>query len=90
MADMNPDDIRGKIQQVLDKAKGDPQFLDQFKGDPETTLQNSGIDADTARYITNQELNFSGDDVAGFQRCSWTCDRYSCIATWCGYVPYTG
>jgi hypothetical protein len=89
MADMNTDDIRGRIQQVLDNARNDPQFWEQFKGDPEGTFKNAGVDADMAHYIVNQELNFSGDDVGGFLKCTFTCDRYSCLATWCGYVPYS-
>ena len=87
---MNIDEIRGKLQQVLDQAKGDDNFLNEFKANPQGTLENGGLDADAARYLVDQELNFSGDDVSGYMKCSMTCDRWSCIATWCNYVPYTG
>ena len=90
MSNINIDDIRGKLQQVLDQAKGDANFLTEFKANPQATLENGGLEAAAAKHIVDQELNFSGDDVSGYMRCTMTCDRWSCIATWCANVPYTG
>ncbi len=90
MPDIRPDDVRGKIQQVLDKAIGDPQFLNQFKDDPEGTLKNSGLDAALAHHFATQELNFSEDDVTEFQKCQSNCAYYTgCLITNCNLVNLT-
>lgn len=74
---------------VLAQARNDESFLKQFQDKPEETLVSAGIDADAARHIVTQELNFSGDEVSGYARCQMTCDRWTCAATWCSYVPIT-
>lgn len=77
---------RAEIQKVLDRAKGDDAYLEQLKSQPVETLQAAGFPLAEARELSQE---FGSGDVSGYARCTYTCDRWSCIATWCGNVPLT-
>ncbi len=92
MSDQNADldTMRTKLIVVIERAKTDPAFLQQLKSDTLGTLQASGIPHDAAGEMSDQ-LGFGGGEVSGYMKvqCSWTCDRYTCIATWCGNMPFS-
>lgn len=80
---LNADQVRAAAQSVLDRAKAEPDFLAALTANPVDTLQSTGLDLDDAREFS-QEI---GSEVAGYMRCTFTCDRITCWITKCGYVP---
>jgi hypothetical protein len=92
MSDQNADlnTIRTQLNGVIERAKSDPAFLAQLKSDTVGTLQAAGIPHGAAGELSDQ-MGFDGGEVSGYMKaeCGYTCDRYSCIATWCGYMPLT-
>ena len=84
MSQSSANDVRAAAQSVLDRAKVEPDFLAALTANPVDALQSAGFALEDAREFS-QELGVS--EVAGYMRCTYTCDRYSCWATWCGNVP---
>ena len=65
--------IRGQVQQVLDRARSDSAYFDQLKRDPEATLVAAGVPSEATPDLIAE---LSGDDeVSGYMRC----DRYTCF-----------
>lgn len=86
MSDDELAQIRALAESVFERARNDEAYLEQLRDDPAATLQAAGIAADAANQIGADELQ---PEVTGFKPkdCTFTCDRYSCIITKCGYVP---
>lgn len=80
--------IRSTAESVLDRARNDEGFLASLRNDPVGALQAAGLSDGDAKQIGLDEWRY-GDDAEGFQKCTWTCDRWSCKATICGNVPYS-
>jgi hypothetical protein len=79
--DLSLEEVRGRADVVLDRARSDADFRQRLRSDPRRTLSDAGI-PEGALADLGMELH-----VIPFDRCNYTCDRYSCIVTWCGYIP---
>lgn len=83
------EELRGKVQAVLDRAKEESSYLDELKQNPQETLVAAGIpEAATGEVAHELQL---GSEVSGYMLCTGTCDRYTCILhiSACPYVPLT-
>jgi len=77
---------RSDAQKILERAKGDSAFLDQLKNQPVETLQAAGFPLDEAQELSQE---FGTGEVSGYMRCTYTCDRWTCIVSFCGNIPLT-
>jgi hypothetical protein len=78
------DSIRGQARDILQRASQDEEFLTQLRSNPNDTLVSAGFAPDG---IVDFGLEIgNGDDVTGY---GLLCDRWTCIVTWCGYIPLT-
>jgi len=77
------DTIRGQAHAILDRARQDAEFLTQLQADPQATLRSAGFSEDG---VIDFGLEVSeADEVRGY----YLCDRWSCIVSWCYYIPLT-
>jgi len=77
------DTIRGQAHEILDRARNDAEFLSQLQSDPQATLRSAGF-SDDGVIDFGLEVG-EADEVSGY----YACDRYSCIISWCWYIPVT-
>lgn len=82
----SPAQARAAARAILSRAATEPAFLTALTSSPIETLQSAGFSIENAREFS-QELTTG--EVAGYRRCEFTCDVYSCYLTWCGDIPYT-
>jgi len=89
MSDDEIAQIRALTESVLERARNDEAYLEELRTDPVATLQAAGLDEVDAKQVGLDEFQF--DEVSGFARaeCKYTCDRWTCKITLCGYVPLT-
>jgi hypothetical protein len=87
MSNQDIDQIRGQVNGVIERAKTDAKFLEQLKNDTAGTLRAAGL-PEAAANEASEQMGF-GAEVSGYLKCTWTCDRYSCIVTLCGNVPFS-
>jgi hypothetical protein len=86
MPDNDDTAMRERVDALLAKARSDETFAFSLKDDPDTVLRAAGFTDETLETLTRE---IGSSEVEGFQRCSWTCDRYSCWVTACGNIPYS-
>ena len=79
-------DIRARVEAFLDQARSDNALVERLRQDPSETLRAAGFDGEDIETLS-QELG--GSEVQGFMKCTWTCDRYSCMVTMCGNIPFS-
>lgn len=80
--------IRATAESVLDRARNDEAFLTSLRNDPVAALAAAGLSDADAGQIGLDEWKL-GEDTEGFRPCTWTCDRWSCKASFCGNIPYS-
>jgi hypothetical protein len=102
MADELSQDIRTKLDALIEQARNDDALLSRFREDTTAVLIEAGIPDDTATLLAEHDLGFAeaGSDVAGYMRggnntivaggyCHFTCDEYSCQISICNMIPLT-
>ncbi|HEY8285616.1 MAG TPA: hypothetical protein VIJ28_14630 [Chloroflexota bacterium] len=63
--------IRGKLDVVVARAKSDQSFRDQLTSDPEATLKSAGVpEVAIPDFMREEGL---GGEVAGYARCMISC-----------------
>jgi hypothetical protein len=85
--DDNMDEVRRRVDAMLEQARQDDTFAHSLREDTENTLKAQGFEEAVLEELT-REINPS--EVEGFQKCTWTCDRTTtCIlrVTACGNFP---
>jgi hypothetical protein len=100
MADELSQDIRTKLDALIEQTRNDDALLNRFREDTTAVLIEAGIPGDTAALLAEHDLGFAeaGSDVAGYMRgggnrpagyCHFTCDEYSCQISICNMIPFT-
>jgi hypothetical protein len=77
------DTIRDQAQEILQRARQDEQFLSELRNNPKEALRSAGFPQD-AVIDFGLEIGAS-DEVTGYGGC----DRWTCVVSLCGNVPYT-
>jgi hypothetical protein len=63
--------IRGKLDAVVARARADQGFRDQLKSDPEATLKAAGVpEVAIPDFMREEGL---GGDVVGYAKCTISC-----------------
>lgn len=62
-------DIKGKIEDVVKKIKGDPKIMDKFQKDPEKTIEDvAGVDIPDGQLdavVKGVQAKLTGDSLKG-------------------------
>jgi hypothetical protein len=90
MTEQGLEHLRSTVQTIIDRVKTEEGYGAKLKKDPVGTLTAAGVDKGLAQYIATEELNTDDSEVSGYQRCSATCDRYSCWVSACGNISIGG
>ncbi len=77
----SPTDVREQLDQILDRARNDPDFGERLNEDPSGTLREAGLQ--------EAAIGEAAQEIEGFNsmmpqmRCTATCDFRTCLATGC-------
>jgi len=74
----NPEDIRAKAREIVNRMKSDSGFAAQVDQDPKGTLVAAGLPAQAVEDFTIEAAK-SGE-VQGYRGCAITCDT-TCVLT---------
>jgi hypothetical protein len=77
------DTVRDQAQDILARARQDEQFLSDLRSNPNEALLSAGFPQDAAIDF-GLEIGAAGE-VTGYGGC----DRWTCVVSLCGNVPYT-
>jgi hypothetical protein len=74
-------DVRRTAQEIVQRAKSDPDFIQQVKAAPEQTLVAAGLPAGVLPdFLTEQGYQA---EVSGYARCTESCVDLTCIVSLC-------
>ena len=84
MTDAEGTAVRQQVDALIAHAKSDGAYAARLREDPQPELSAAGFDGELLETLSRE---IAPPDVEGFARCTFTCDRFSCAITSCGYFP---